>query len=80
MKRPGELDRSAMERMNHGTTINHLSLDTFHTQACNNNSLTLTMAFRAVFCLKGVLIETGVSNDFEAAVSMKVVLKRHLDV
>lgn len=64
MKGPGELERSAMERMNHSRTINHLSLDAFHTRACNNNSLTVAMAFRDAFCLEGILIETGESNDF----------------
>lgn len=63
MKGPGELERSTMERMNH-RTINHLSLDAFHTQACNNNLLMVAMAFRDVFCLKGILIETDESNDF----------------
>lgn len=64
MKGPGELKRSAMERMNHSRTVNHLSLGAFHTQACNNNSLMVTMAFRDVFCLKRILIETGESSDF----------------
>lgn len=79
MKRPGELERSAMERMNHSTTINHLSLDTFHSQACNNNSLPLTMAFRDVFCLSGVSIDWCV-QWFQAAMSnVKVVLRKHGD-
>lgn len=64
MKGPGELEHSAMERMNHSRTINHLSLDAIHTRACNNNSFTLTMAFCDVFCLKRILLETGESNDF----------------
>lgn len=64
MKGPGELKRSAMERMNRSRTIIHISLDAFHTRACNNNSLTVAMAFCDVFCLKGILIETGESSDF----------------
>lgn len=55
--KPGELEHSAVERMNHSATINHLSVDAFHPRACNNNSISVTVSSHDVyFVFKRALI------------------------
>lgn len=56
MKGPRELERWAMERINHSTTKYHLSLDTFCTWTRSNNSIPVTIGAHDVIASKQVLI------------------------
>lgn len=65
MKGPRELERWAMERMNHSTTKYHLSLDTFYTWTRYNNSIQQFSGLPWCHCVKASIdiVSKNVTHD-----------------